>query len=423
MDPWTPEPPPKSNLKDRDVPLLGKHLLGRRVALLVTGGIAAIKAPFIARGLRRYGADVVAFASKEGLRYAAQDALEWATTNPVVTRLTANAEHLSDAAPFDAYLVAPATYNTLNKMSLGIADTVVTTALGSALGRMEQGGTQVLVAPTMHGTLHNRILTESLERLHGYGVRVIPPREAYGKHNIPDTDVLVAEVIRATSQSPLRGKKVLVTGGPTPVPIDSVRRITNRFRGRLGIDIARELHLRGAEVMLLHGDGAFPVPSEIPHRITRTYDEYRTAVQEALKSEECRYGVFTAAVADYEPIEVEPGKIPSGSKELTLTLKPTTKVIDEARDQHPNLHMVTFKYEERISHEELMQIARDRLDRFDAVVANRGDDVSPEGGHIAWLLARGGSSQRVIGKQEIATAVTNHLERTIVKKETLNDEQ
>lgn len=416
MTSWSNEPPPRSELKDREVPLLGKHLLGRRVALMVTGGIAAIKAPFIARGLRRYGADVVAFATTEGLRYVAEEALAWATTNPVVTQLTPKAEHLSDEAPFDAFLVAPATYNTINKLALGIADTTVTTALASALGRMERGeSTQILVAPTMHGTLHNSILTSSLEKLRELGVVVIPPREAYGKHNIPETDTLVAEVIRSTSKSPLRGHSVLVTGGPTPVPIDSVRRITNRFRGRLGIEISRELFLRGAQVKLIHGDGAFPVPAEIPHVVTRTFDQYRQSVLDTLSDDSFRFAVFAAAVADYRPKKVAESKIPSGATDLCLELVPTPKIIDEVREAHPFLHMVTFKYQERISHDELMHVAKKRLERFEAIVANRGEEVGPEGEQIAWLLGQTGETQRVMGKQEIATAISTHLERAITR--------
>ncbi|HMB52035.1 MAG TPA: flavoprotein, partial [Thermoanaerobaculia bacterium] len=238
MDAWDFSPPPTSDLGDHDVTFVGSHLAGKRVALLVTGGIAAFKAPLVARALRKQGADVVAFASEEGLRYVTAETLEWSTVNPVVTRLTAAAEHLSDDDPFDAYLVAPATYNTINKMAAGIADGTVTSALASALGRMEQGETKVLVVPTMHGSLHNSILTASLERLDAMGVRVVPPREDYGKHNIPSEEAIVAEVCRAVATSPLAGRRVLVTGGPTPVPIDAVRRITNRFRGRLGAEIA-----------------------------------------------------------------------------------------------------------------------------------------------------------------------------------------
>ena len=414
---WDFEPPPASELGDHDVELAGEHLAGKRVALLVTGGIAAFKAPLIARALRKQGADVVAFASSEGLRYVTAETLEWSTTHPVVTRLTADAEHLSDDAPFDAYLVAPATYNTINKMAAGIADTAVTAALGSALGRMEQGATRVLLVPTMHGSLHTSILTASLEKLSRMGVRVVPPREGYGKHNIPSEEVIVSEVCRAVSASPLVGRRVLVTGGPTPVPIDSVRRITNRVRGRLGAEITLELHLRGAEARLVHGDGAFRPPAYLPFRVARTFDEYVEEVMAVLEAEPTSAGIFSAAVADYRPKEVLPGKTPSGGALSTLELEPTEKVIDLVRDRFPNLYMVTFKYQEGISHDELMEIGHRRLEKQrgrGAVVANRGEETGPAGEQVAWLLSGDGDGeireQRMEGKDVIAAALADHLE-------------
>ena len=180
---WDFAAPTPSGMGDHDVPLASDRLAGRRIALLVTGGIAAMKAPEVARGLRRHGAQVVAFASEDALRYVAREALEWATLGPVISALTWKAEHLSDGAPFDAYLVAPATHSTIAKMAQGIGDTVVTAALISALGRMEQGRAKVLVAPTMHGTMHNAQLVDNARRLAGQGVRFITPRDAYGKHN------------------------------------------------------------------------------------------------------------------------------------------------------------------------------------------------------------------------------------------------
>jgi phosphopantothenoylcysteine decarboxylase/phosphopantothenate--cysteine ligase len=413
MPDWDFSPPPPSDLGDHEVPREGDHLAGRRVALLVTGGIAAMKAPLVARALRRQGAAVVAFASAEGLRYVTAETLEWATVNPVVTRLTPAAEHLSDDRPFDAYLVAPATYNTINKVAAGIADSAVTAAVASALGRIAAGETAVLVAPTMHGSLHNPILTESLHRLDRLGVRVVPPREDYGKHNLPEEEVLVAEVCRAVSRSPLKGVGVLVTGGPTPVPIDSVRRITNRFRGRLGTEVARELHLRGARALLVLGDGGFQPPAWLPVRPAATFDDYRDGVLAELATGAYAAAVFSAAVADYRPRRVLPGKTPSGGALAQLELVPTEKVVDLVRERFADLYTVTFKYQEAVSHEELMAIGRERLERLDgrgAVVANRGEETGPAGEQVAWLLAGDAEPRRSVGKGAIARALADHLE-------------
>ncbi|MEM6797351.1 MAG: phosphopantothenoylcysteine decarboxylase [Acidobacteriota bacterium] len=410
---WDFSPPPPSSLGDHDVRPEGRHLAGKRIALMVCGGIAAIRMPTLARTLRKHGADVTAFVSREALRYVTEDALEWSTTHPVIQRLSADAEHLSDGAPFDAYLLPQATYNTINKMAAGIADGVLTSTLASALGRMERGECSVLLCPTMHGTMHTSILTDSLRRLDAMGVHIVPPREDYGKHNIPDDDVLVVEVCRATSTSSLAGHRFLITGGPTPVPIDNVRRIVNRFRGKLGIRMAEELDRRGAEVMLVHGDGALLPPHYLPHTIARTYDEYRQAVHDHLGDGGAwQAAIFSAAVADYRPREALSGKIPSGQR-LTLELEPTEKVIAEVREAHPDLHMVTFKYQEQVSHEELMAIARQRLETYDTVIANRGEETEQGGPQVAWLMNRGAEPQRMRGKRNIARVLADFLENRL----------
>jgi phosphopantothenoylcysteine decarboxylase/phosphopantothenate--cysteine ligase len=204
MDAFEFPPPTPSDLGDQEIARGSDALDGVRVALLVTGGIAAMKTPFLARSLRRHGANVTAFCTDEALRYVAQDALAWSTTSPVITKLSACAEHLSDDAPFDVYLVAPATAASIGRMAHGIAEGAVGATLAAAIGRMEQGRAKVLVAPTMHGSMHNSILVKALRELHDIGVRIITPRDAYGKHNLPDDSVLVAEVCDAVASLRLR---------------------------------------------------------------------------------------------------------------------------------------------------------------------------------------------------------------------------
>ncbi|MFM8816927.1 MAG: flavoprotein [Phycisphaerales bacterium] len=198
-------PPTPSDLGDHEVPRDGDRLEGVRVALLVTGGIAAFRAPILARALRRQGATVTAFATTEALRYVAREALAWACDRPVVVDLTADAEHLSDSAPFDLYLVAPATYSLIGKCAHGIADTPVTATLASAIGRMERGHAAVVLAPTMHGSMHTSILVSNLRTLASIGCTIVPPRDAYGKHNLPEEPVLVdacAAALQAVSLRP-----------------------------------------------------------------------------------------------------------------------------------------------------------------------------------------------------------------------------
>ena len=404
---WDFSAPSLSGMGDHDVPRASDRLSGRRVALLVTGGIAAMKAPEVARGLRRHGAKVTAFASEDALRYVAREALEWATLGPVVTGLTWQAEHLSDNAPFDAYLVAPATHSTIAKMAHGIGDTVVTSTLISALGRMERGQTQVLVAPTMHGTMHNAQLVDNARRLAAQGVHMIRPRDAYGKHNLPDTETLCIAVGRALSDSALKGRAIMVTAGPTPVPIDGVRRIVNRFRGRLGARVAEELTWRGAEAELILGDGAWRPKTPMPITITRTFDEYRDTVVARAQSG-LWAGIFSAGVADYRPKQAVTGKIASGQASLMLELEPTEKVIDMAMNAGGDMHTIAFKYLEGVTEEELIQVASKRLDRTSLVVATRGEDT--RGTEQRALMVRPDGVTPIDNKAEIAAAIADHLE-------------
>lgn len=413
-DHWNPTPPPESDRDDHAVALKGQALAGKEIALLVCGGIAAIKAPLLARELRRQGAGVTVFVSEEALRYTTADSLAWSSDRPVITQLTARSEHLSGRTPFDACLVAPATYNTLNKFRHGIADTLLTTFLASALGKQERGQTQILVAPTMHGSMHNAILTESLNHLQSLGVTVIPPLQAEGKDLLPDLEEIVMRTARALSRSPLRGQTLLVTGGPTPVPLDGIRRLTNRFTGQLGVEMAKALWLCGAEVHLLLGQSGLVPPNWLPHQIVPDYATYLSSVLDTLAREPYRAGIFSAAVADYAPEQVFDGKLPSGKGEMVFKLKPTTKVIQAVRSQFPELALISFKFEQNLSHAALMEIAKSRLAQgHAAVVANRAEEQGHE--QVAWLVSPGEKELRLQGKAGIAQALCHWLEKHLIQ--------
>ncbi|MEE2645448.1 MAG: phosphopantothenoylcysteine decarboxylase [Myxococcota bacterium] len=391
--------------------------MGRRIALLVTGGIAAMLAPQVARALRRRGATVVPFISQEAARYVARDALAWSADHPVIDSLGPRAEHLSDSAPFDAWLIAPATYNTINKAAAGVADGLIGAVLASAIGRVERGDGVLLIAPTMHGSMHNSILERSLHQLRALGAQLITPRPGYGKHNLPRPEVLAAVVCRALSCSPLRGHRLLITGGPTPVALDNVRRLGNRFTGRLATEIAEALLYAGAEVELLLGRGAITPPAHIPFSWVDDYESYRARILERVIGESPpTMGIFSAAVADYQPSAVEEGKIPSGRARWQLELAPTEKVIDLARAAAPGLFMVTFKYQEGMSHEALLALGEERLKRYEMVIVNRGEEKGPAGEQIAWLLRRGHPPLRGEGKKQIAKQLRAALEAALMEQ-------
>lgn len=201
MEEWKISPPQSNAASDSSVSILGNNLKGIKIALLITGGIASLKAPLICRLLVKYGAEVVVYCTPEALRYTTMDALRWSSGNPVITELTTSAEHL---IKFDIYLIAPATYNTINKIAAGIADNPVTTLFASAIHYLENDQSKILIAPTMHGSMHNSILTDNLQKLGNKGVILIPPRDENGKHNLPDDKDLIKYVCEAAG-NPLQG--------------------------------------------------------------------------------------------------------------------------------------------------------------------------------------------------------------------------
>jgi phosphopantothenoylcysteine decarboxylase/phosphopantothenate--cysteine ligase len=177
---------------DRALQPTSSRLAGVTVALLITGGIAAFRTPMLIRELRRSGADVHAYVTPTALQFVTRDALEWTSLHPVVDALDGRAQHVEQQP--DVYLVAPASYSTIGKFACGIADNAVTTTLASALGHLEAGRAQIVLAPTMHGSMLNSVCRNHLATLANLGVRVVPPLGRDGKALLPDDATLVDAV-------------------------------------------------------------------------------------------------------------------------------------------------------------------------------------------------------------------------------------
>jgi len=407
MPNWNLAPPPPSSLGDSDLKQKGYHLSEKNIALLISGSIAAYRTPDLIRSLRKEGANIHVFATPSALRYVTLETLQWCSQNPVITELSPHAEHLSENMDIDAYLVAPASCNLINKMAHGIADSLVTTALATALGKWEQQSTPVLIAPAMHGWMHNSILTRSLQQLREKGLHIIAPLQEDGKNKLATEKLLLASTIRAVSATSLKAKHLLITGGPIPVHWDSIRRLTNCFTGQLAIHLATESWYQGAKVHLILGEGSAPAPDFLSATIVPDYSAYNEALNQILENNPVQSAIFTAAVADYQPEHYVSGKIESGQNPLLLKLIPTSKVIDSIHSRFPHLHRVTFKYEENAEEAELLQIAQERLNasKNQMVVANSGQISREQGEQTAWLLEESKPPFRVSGKQNIAQAI------------------
>jgi len=352
---------------------------GVNVVLGVTGSIAAVTTVELAHELRRRGAAVRAVTTDAAEGIVHPWALEFATENDVVTEITGAVEHVALCGREgwgDVLLIAPATANTVGKVAAAIDDTPVTTCATTALG----AGLPVVVAPAMHEPMYDHPgVLDAIERVESWGVDFVDPRIEEGKAKIATADAIALETARAAGDRPLDGRHVVVSAGPTTERIDPVRTLTNRSSGETGRAVARACYVRGADVTLIHGGdahwadrtdegGAPTVPYATLHSV-ESAAEMREAVLDAVADADAY--VSAAAIGDYT-VDERASKIGSGQDELTLTLRPTPKLLDAVRESRPDLTIVGFKTETGVDDEGLLAAASDLRDRVGLafVVAN-----------------------------------------------------
>src|SRR6187455_1701203 len=236
------------------------------IALGVTGGIGAYKAVEVARGLQKRGHDVVAIMTATATRFVGPVTFEAITRRRVITDqfepgANADIEHIALASSIDLLLIAPATANIIGKLANGIADDFLATLYTATRA-------PVLVAPAMNTNMFaHEAVRKNLDTLEARGVRFVEPGEGYlacgwiGKGRLAEPDEIVAAAeLMLRPESTLRGKRVLVTAGPTYEDFDPVRYVGNRSSGKMGFAIAAEAARRGAEVTLIAG----PTPAARP---------------------------------------------------------------------------------------------------------------------------------------------------------------
>lgn len=269
---WDFSAPQSPALGDHEVEELSGHLRGQRIALLVCGGVAAMRSVLLVRALRRRGAQVQVFCSADALRFVGREALEWASAGEVITHLTWRAEHLGEGAGFAAYVVAPATYNSIGKAAQGIADSLIAAVLASALGRLQRGQSQVLMVPTMHGSMHHQVLTDNCRRLAAMGVRFVRPLDSAGKHHWPAEDFIVAAVCASLSQGALRDQPALVCASTQPQAL-ALAQATHEA-----------LLLAGAHSQALLCAEGWSLSSSLPQHALPNREPWRAACEAALES-------------------------------------------------------------------------------------------------------------------------------------------
>ena len=350
-------------------------LKDRRVALCITGSVAAVKCPEVARELMRHGAEVYTVMSAMAQKIIHLYLMEWATGNHVVTELTGKIEHVMLAGEgvdkADLVLVAPATANTIGKIACGIDDTPVTTLVSTAFG----SGIPIMVVPAMHESMYRHpVVTENVGKLRSLGVEFVGPRVEEGKAKIAEVKEIVEAVVRRlTVKIDLAKRKVLVTAGPTLEYIDPIRVMANKSSGKMGVAIVEEALSRGIEVTLVYGPGTAVPPVGAKIVSVETSQEMYEAVVSELKSKKYDVVIAVAAVADWAPEKKYEYKVPTSIKnELTVKMRPTPKIIDSVKKVSPDTFLVAFRAEYNLSDEELIQSAYKRLKKAkaDLVAAN-----------------------------------------------------
>lgn len=306
---------------------------GRRVLLVVSGSIAAYKAVSLLRRLTGAGATVDVVLTRAAQRFVGPLTFRSLTEGRVLGDLwTDPLAHVSLGREADVALVAPATADLLARMSGGRADDLAAATLLAA-------ACPVLACPAMNGRMWRHPATrENVRRLAERGIRILPPEQgelAEGEDDVgrlAAEEAILAEVGRLLEpESPLRGRRVVVTAGPTRAALDPVRFVGNRSSGRMGYSLAASAWRRGAEVVLVSGPATVPPPHGPQLVGVERSEEMLEALCEALSSADVL--LMAAAVGDFEPERPSEEKIKKeGRKELELRLRVGPDLLGETRE-------------------------------------------------------------------------------------------
>lgn len=353
-----------------------------KVALGVSGGIAAYKAAEIVRLLQERGIRVQVIMTQAAQEFVRPLTFAALSGEKVITgmfsaeneppNIDSAIEHIAVAQSIDALLVAPASADVLAKFAQGIANDFLTTLYLAATAPL-------VVAPAMNVNMWNHPATQAnLETLRKRGVRVVEPGEGYlacgmtGQGRLAENETIVAAVLGAMGASQdLAGETLLITAGPTHEKIDPVRYLTNRSSGRMGYALAEAALRRGARVLLVSGPTALMPPGTAETTRVESAEEMRQAVLELLPK--ATVVIKTAAVSDFRPKASAEQKIKRRGP-MTLELEPTDDILAEIGRRKQDQIVVGFAAET----ENVLENARKKLlsKSLDAIVVN---DVSREG--------------------------------------------
>jgi phosphopantothenoylcysteine decarboxylase/phosphopantothenate--cysteine ligase len=354
-----------------------------KIALGVSGGIAAYKAAEIVRLLQDRGVRVQVVMTRAAQEFIRPLTFAALSGEKVITEMfgagagehpniDSAVEHIAVAQSIDALLVAPATADVLAKFAQGIASDFLSTLYLATTA-------PVVVAPAMNVNMWDHPATQAnLEILKKRGVRIVEPGTGYlacgmtGLGRLADNEAIVAATLEALGASQeLAGETVLITAGPTREKIDPVRYLTNRSSGKMGYALAEAAFRRGARVLLVSGPTALTPAGSAEVTSVESADEMRQAVLKLLP--QATIVIKTAAVSDYRPKSAASQKI-KRSGPMTLELEPTVDILGEIKRYKQSQLIIGFAAETQNA----LENARKKLTSksLDAIVVN---DVSREG--------------------------------------------
>ncbi|MDK0795860.1 bifunctional phosphopantothenoylcysteine decarboxylase/phosphopantothenate--cysteine ligase CoaBC [Clostridium perfringens] len=379
------------------------------VVVGVSGGVAVYKALDVISRLRKKDVEVHVIMTKSATEFVTPLSFQSLSQNMVITDMFAEPkaweiQHISLAKKADLMLIVPATANIIGKVANGIADDMLSTTIMATKA-------PVVFCPAMNTNMYeNPIVQRNISLLKELGYEFIEPASGRlacgdeGKGKLQDTEIIAEETLRRLhSTKDLLGKKVVVTAGPTMVPIDPVRILTNRSSGKMGYSIAEEARDRGAEVVLISGPTSLRKPNGIKVIDIKTNEDMFNAIKNEF--EDADIVIKSAAVADYKAKNYRNEKIKKTGDDLNLIFERDRDILKTLGDMKENQILVGFAAESS----NLKENAKGKLERknLDYIVAN--DISKPETGFASdenkvTIISKSGEevSLEKMSKREVA---------------------
>lgn len=351
-----------------------KLLKGKTVVLGVTGSIAAFKAASLASMLVKQGAEVHVIMTQNAMNFIHPITFESLTGTKCLTdtfdrNFEFQVEHVSLAKKADLLIVAPASADVIGKMANGIADDMLTTTALACTA------CPILVAPAMNTRMfENPIVQDNMRKLESYGMKVIQPAVGYlacgdtGAGKMPEPSFLLECILHEIAmEKDMKGRKILVTAGPTREAMDPVRYLSNHSTGKMGYAVAKVAAMRGAEVTLVSGPVELETPIGVKRVDVTTAREMFEAVRDLAPEQDII--VKAAAVADYRPMDVSKEKVKKSNSALAILLERTDDILKFlGENKKEGQFLCGFSMET----EHMVENSRSKLERkhLDMIVAN-----------------------------------------------------